>query len=215
MMRVLIVAENGLTAEGIRRELRHTPTFDVVGFVDGRGSCHQTISLAAPDVVVIDEMDAGSRVLARIRETREAAPAAKLVLITMSMDPSWLADAASAGIDAAVTKVLNPSGLGALIRHVVAGQVFHAFAEAPQMAQGNDNDAGLTERELEILRLVAAGLSNGRIAKKLWVSEQTVKFHLSNTYRKLGVSNRTEASRYAHVRGLVEIYPEPVVGAAA
>jgi len=214
MMRVLIVADNGLTAEGIRRELRHTPTFEIVGFVDGRGSCGHTIRMAAPDVVVVDEMDSGSQVLARIREARQAVAPAKLVLITASMDPSWLAEAAAAGIDAAVTKSPNPSGLGALIRHVVAGQVFHAFAAAPRAARSSDNDAGLTERELEILRHVAAGLSNGRIAKKLWVSEQTVKFHLSNTYRKLGVSNRTEASHYAHVRHLVEIYPEPVDAAA-
>ncbi|MEA2138219.1 MAG: hypothetical protein QOG56_1369, partial [Solirubrobacteraceae bacterium] len=57
--------------------------------------------------------------------------------------------------------------------------------------------------ELEILRLVASGLSNARIAAQLWVTEQTVKFHLSNTYRKLGVANRTEASRYAHMHAIV------------
>jgi DNA-binding NarL/FixJ family response regulator len=64
----------------------------------------------------------------------------------------------------------------------------------------------LTERELEILMLVAEGYTNSRIAGQLWVTEQTVKFHLSNTYRKLGVANRTEASRYAHVHRLI---PEP------
>jgi DNA-binding NarL/FixJ family response regulator len=61
----------------------------------------------------------------------------------------------------------------------------------------------LTARELEILRLVAAGLSNNRIAAQLWVAEQTVKFHLSNIYRKLGLANRTEASHYAHMHGLL------------
>jgi DNA-binding NarL/FixJ family response regulator len=64
-------------------------------------------------------------------------------------------------------------------------------------------DCPLTSRELEILRLTAQGLTNGRIARELWVTEQTVKFHLSNTYRKLGVTNRTEASRYAHLNDLV------------
>src|SRR5207237_3705041 len=61
----------------------------------------------------------------------------------------------------------------------------------------------LTRRELEILRLVAEGHSNGELAKMLWVTEQTVKFHLSNIYRKLGVANRTEASRWAHLHGLL------------
>ena len=61
----------------------------------------------------------------------------------------------------------------------------------------------MTARELEVLRLAADGATNGDIAHKLWVTEQTVKFHLSNVYRKLNVANRTEASRYAHLNGLV------------
>ena len=66
----------------------------------------------------------------------------------------------------------------------------------------------LTSRELEVLQLVAAGATNGEIAQKLWVTEQTVKFHLSNVYRKLEVGNRTEASHYAHVNGLLGA-PQP------
>jgi DNA-binding CsgD family transcriptional regulator len=62
----------------------------------------------------------------------------------------------------------------------------------------------LTRRELEILRLVAQGHANGEVAKMLWVTEQTVKFHLSNTYRKLGVANRTEASHWAYVQGVLD-----------
>ena len=65
-------------------------------------------------------------------------------------------------------------------------------------------EAGLTERELEILRALAEGLANGQIAKRLWLAEQTVKFHLTNIYRKLGVSSRTEAVRWAYRHGLLE-----------
>ena len=73
----------------------------------------------------------------------------------------------------------------------------------------------LTERELEILRLVAAGAPNSRIAAQLWITEQTVKFHLSNVYRKLGVANRTEASHHAYVHGLLDTrrYPPQRVAA--
>ena len=74
------------------------------------------------------------------------------------------------------------------------GNVVHR-PRARTVAQ-SPSDCPLTNRELEILRLAAQGMTNGRIARDLWVTEQTVKFHLSNTYRKLGVSNRTEASRY-------------------
>jgi DNA-binding CsgD family transcriptional regulator len=69
---------------------------------------------------------------------------------------------------------------------------------------GSDDDShGLTRRELEILALVAEGYSNGQMARKLWVTEQTVKFHLSNIYRKLDVANRTEAASWAHRHQLV------------
>jgi DNA-binding NarL/FixJ family response regulator len=80
--------------------------------------------------------------------------------------------------------------------------VFRAFAppHTTQLAAGTQI---LTQRELEILRLAAGGASNSRIASELWIAEQTVKFHLSNTYRKLGVANRTEASHYAHLAGLL------------
>ena len=68
----------------------------------------------------------------------------------------------------------------------------------------NGNGAGLSAREVEILQGVARGLSNRAIASELWLSDQTVKFHLHNVYRKLGVSNRTEAARYAFENGLAE-----------
>ena len=66
-----------------------------------------------------------------------------------------------------------------------------------------DERAGLTERELEVLEAVARGLANQAISSELWITEQTVKFHLTNIYRKLGVSSRTEAARYAFSRGIV------------
>jgi DNA-binding NarL/FixJ family response regulator len=87
------------------------------------------------------------------------------------------------------------------LREVVRGNVVHRY-ESPRRA--STQACPLTRRELEILLLAAEGHTNGHIARSLWVTEQTVKFHLSNTYRKLGVANRTEASRYAHMHALVE-----------
>jgi DNA-binding NarL/FixJ family response regulator len=133
----------------------------------------------------------------------------KIVLLATSMDASRLAEASTAGVDAAIAKTANAGSVGMLIREVAAGNVYHSFARtapAPALTTRDGAD-GLTARELEILRLVAAGMSNGRIGAALWVTEQTVKFHLSNVYRKLGLANRTEASHYAHVHGLVESMP--------
>jgi DNA-binding NarL/FixJ family response regulator len=87
-----------------------------------------------------------------------------------------------------------------MLREVVRGNVVHRFQRRPATASA---DCPLTLREKEILSLVAGGATNGDIARTLWVTEQTVKFHLSNTYRKLGVANRTQASHYAHVNHLV------------
>ena len=109
----------------------------------------------------------------------------------------------AAGVNAVVAKSVATGSLGLLIREVAAGNIFHASPRlAAQRRRPRGRDAH--ERELEILRRVAGGASNGRIATDLWVTEQTVKFHLSNVYRKLGVSNRTQASHYAHVHGLLE-----------
>jgi DNA-binding NarL/FixJ family response regulator len=200
-MRAVIVADHTLAAEAIRRELRHAAGCEVIGYVDGRRPCGRALATANSDVVVIDELTPQTLLIARIQEIRSVVPAAKLLLVTGRMDQEFLAEAAAAGIDAAVAKGMHPGALGVLVREVARGNVFHSFA--PVVVDRSRERFGLTARELEILRLVAAGLSNARIAARLCVTEQTVKFHLSNVYRKLGVGNRTEASHHAHVHGIL------------
>jgi DNA-binding NarL/FixJ family response regulator len=206
-MRVLIVVDNGLTAEAIRREMRHAPAYRVIGYVNGRGPCAMAVANAAPDVVLVDDMSVAESTLRRIREVRSAVPAAKIVLLTVRMEADWLAEATAAGIDAAIAKSASPSSVGLLIREVASGNVFHAFGPATSRRREPSGGPDLTARELEILCFVAAGASNASIARELFVTEQTVKFHLSNVYRKLGVANRTEASHYAHVHGLLDLTP--------
>jgi DNA-binding NarL/FixJ family response regulator len=213
-MKALIVADHTLAAEAIRRELRHAGACEVLGYFDGRRPCADAAAAAKPDVVVIDEMSPQTPLISRIQEIRSMLPNAKLLLITVRMDERFLAEAAAAGIDAAVAKTMHPGSIGMLVREVARGNVFHTFA--PVAVERSCEEFGLTARELEILRLVAGGLSNARIAAKLWVTEQTVKFHLSNVYRKLGVGNRTEASHHAHVHGLLAHAPHaPAVPVAA
>jgi DNA-binding NarL/FixJ family response regulator len=205
-LRLMLVADDPLSASSLRHALRATGAFDIVdGYVDGRGPCAVAVRAHRPDVVVIDHMAARQLALARIAELRAELPAAKLVMLASPMDPVWASEAASAGADAAIARTIRLDGVSALVREVVAGNVFHAF-DVPRAAPRAAADIGfpaLTDRELEVLRLVAAGASNGRIAAQLWITEQTVKFHLSNVYRKLGVSNRTEASHHAYVHGLL------------
>ena len=212
-LRLMIVADDPLSASALRRALRATAAFDVIdGYAEGRGPCGAVATAHCPEVVVVDEMGSRAHSLARIGEIRAALPDAKIVLLPARMEPAWLTEAAGAGADAAIAKTFRLEGLGALVREVAAGNVFHAFDAPPaplRPAAGSTLTRlpSLTDRELEVLRLVAAGAPNSRIAAQLWITEQTVKFHLSTVYRKLGVSNRTEASHHVYVNGLLETTP--------
>jgi DNA-binding NarL/FixJ family response regulator len=196
----MIVADHSFVVQAIRLALRQTAGFQVVGFFDGRGSVRNALQELKPDVVLVDDMQEADNALARLREIAEDAPQAKAMLLTLQMESEWLEQAFEAGAQAVVSKTVHPVSLGTLLREVSHGNVVHRFEKRPVAAI--EEDCPLTDRELEILKLVAEGHTNGRIARELWVTEQTVKFHLSNTYRKLGVANRTEASRYAHVHNL-------------
>jgi DNA-binding NarL/FixJ family response regulator len=200
-MRILIVADNAVAANGIKLEMRHVTGCHVVGYLNGRRACALIAAQEKPDVVLVDDLRTSELTIERIAELRRAVPEAKIVLLTLSTHASWLAEASQAGIDAAVAKIARPGGVGTLVREIVRGNVFHAFANGATECVPKHHE--LTARELEILQLAASGNSNRRIAERLWVTEQTVKFHLSNVYRKLGVSNRTEASHVAHQRNML------------
>jgi DNA-binding NarL/FixJ family response regulator len=208
MQRLLVVADNSLIVEAISIGLRHSGEFKLLGHVDARTVSWCSIVDAAPDVVLVDDMDRSEEALDLIRRTKTAAPAIAVIVLTMTMDSDWLDAIFEAGARGAISKATHPVALATLVRETVSGHVVHRYKRSGPPAADitrapGDEDSALTTRELEVLRLVAAGATNGEIARSLWVTEQTVKFHLSNVYRKLDVGNRTEASHYAHVNGLV------------
>jgi DNA-binding NarL/FixJ family response regulator len=201
MKRLLIVADHTLVVQAIRMALRQTAGFQVVGFVDGRQDIRGRLLETRPDVVVVDDMQDPAHPLERLREINSTMPDAKALLLTVRTDEDWMDEAFEAGAEAVISKAVHPVALGTLLREIVLGRVVHRPRR--ERAATAVEECPLTSRELEILRLAAQGMTNSRIARELWVTEQTVKFHLSNTYRKLGVANRTEASRYAHLNDLV------------
>jgi DNA-binding NarL/FixJ family response regulator len=203
-VRVVIVSDSTLGAESIRWCFKYAPNMEVIGYLDGRKPCAAALRSSGADMVVFDEMDVRRNLLDRITELGDTLPDTKLVLLTRTMDRAALDEAFRAGIDAAISRDIDPASLGILVRQIGLGAVFHSFARSVAAELRADPRADLlTAREWEILRLVAHGSSNSRVAATLWVTEQTVKFHLSNIYRKLGVANRTEASHWAHTHGLL------------
>ena len=141
----------------------------------------------------------------------ERVPQLKVIVLAREGDPHRIDQALEAGAAAYVIKTAQPEDLAAAIRQAFEHSVYFAGRRAAAPAANGElaetvtaeDGPKLTRRELEILRLVGEGHSNAELAQMLWVTEQTVKFHLSNVYRKLKVSNRTEASRWAQVRGLL------------
>ena len=213
MKSMVIIADSSFVIETIRLALRNSAGLKVLGKVDGRASVRRPVADAQPDIVLVDEMQVADDALERLRECREEAPAAAILLLSMRMDDEWIARAIDAGADACLSKSTHLPALGTLIRAVVDRNIVCSLpASVPEFPAGAGGDE-LTAREREILVLVADGLTNAKIGRELWVTEQTVKFHLSNVYRKLGVANRTEASRFAHVNGLIK-RPAPLHAAA-
>ncbi|MBE2320257.1 response regulator transcription factor [Solirubrobacter sp. CPCC 204708] len=200
MKRLMIVADHSFVVQAIRMALRQTAGFQVVGFFDGRNSIAEALAELKPDVVLVDDMQEIESAMSRLKEIKALAPDATSLMLTLRMDSDSLDAAFAAGANAVVSKNVHPVSLGTLLREISLNNVVHRYE--PRAATVAETDCPLTDRELEILQLVAEGHTNSRIARQLWVTEQTVKFHLSNTYRKLGVANRTEASRYAHVHNL-------------
>jgi DNA-binding NarL/FixJ family response regulator len=143
-----------------------------------------------------------------VRRARSTVPTVKAVVLAPTYDDAEVEHALAAGAFAYVVETTHPEDIRAAIRQGFQTSVFLGAGEAGSQpsppARRTEGHEPLTKRELEILRLVSEGASNADVARKLWVTEQTVKFHLSNIYRKLGVANRTEAARWAQLTGLLE-----------
>ena len=208
-MRVLIADDHPLILAGIKRALESADGFEVVAEANTGSQVLPLISQTDPDLALLDlrmpEMD-GLTCLDRIRQQH---PKVKVVILSVSTDPEVVQTVLNHGAAAYVVKSVNPIDLSSALRQALEGTVFSAVGLPEKTAQEDAvKAAGLTERETTILKALARGLSNEAIGKELWVAEQTVKFHLTNIYRKLDVSNRTEAARYAYEHGLIDT-PHP------
>jgi DNA-binding NarL/FixJ family response regulator len=204
-VRVLIADDHPLILAGIKRALEEDDQFEVVAEARVGSQVLPLVSQTNPDLALLDlrmpEMD-GLTCLDRIRKEH---PKVKVVILSVSTDPEVVQTVLNHGAAAYVVKSVNPIDLSSALRQALEGTVFSAVGLPEKTAQEDAvKAAGLTERETTILKALARGLSNEAIGKELWVAQQTVKFHLTNIYRKLDVKNRTEAARYAYEHGLID-----------
>jgi DNA-binding NarL/FixJ family response regulator len=170
------------------------------------------ISRLAPRYFVLDPGagEGESSWLRLIGEAMALDPQLTVIGLSESSDAETVEAAFAAGAAAFVVKTASERDIGAALR--LAQTTAIHFARSLPATQ--DNEA-LTRREYEILQLVAEGHSNAVIGRKLWLAEQTVKFHLSNVYRKIGVQNRTAAARWAELHGVSSLEAEEAVSAQA
>ncbi len=204
VLKVLVADDHPLILQGLRRSLEACDDIEVVGEAH---SGNELLSLAqrrSPDVVLLDLRMPEPDGVECVRQLRESAPDVKTVVLSACDDRPSIEAAERAGASAYVLKSVSSVDLPALLRQVAAGySVFQAPSEPAARAGDGGEQPALTERELTILAAVASGKTTKAISAELWVSEHTIKFHLTNIYRKLGVSNRSGAVRYAFEHGLV------------
>ena len=214
MRKVLIVGGDAFLIAAMRLSLRYVSGVNVLAIREDEDRLAETVRDAQPDIVVIEARAEPERALERLRETRAEHAKALTVFVAAELEVDIFEEAAKCGALVCLGSAALMPQLQALLaetgrrepsgRHValaaVKGPQEAEVVEQPPAAEPN---CPLTGRELEILRAVAKGYANARIGRELWISEQTVKFHLSKIYRKLEVSNRTEASRYVLMHDLV------------
>ena len=200
-IRVLLADDHRLILEALERTFDEVEGIEIVGTANDGRQVVPLITRTNPDLVLLDmrmpEMD-GLTCLERIRKQH---PRVKVVMLSAFDDPERVRAALKRGASAYIVKTVNPLDLPAALRQVVQPTIYFGL---PPQEDDPAAAAGLTERETAMLRALARGLSNAAISREFWVTEQTVKFHLTNIYRKLGVKNRTEATRYAYQHGLAD-----------
>jgi DNA-binding NarL/FixJ family response regulator len=201
------------------RGLAEKSDLDVVGSAVDSAHALTLVARMRPDVLIAELNSIQGRLdLELVQRARSLTPSLRVIAISKERDRNAVASAFAGGVDVYVLHDADPDDLRSGMRQLFKQSIFIAanWAAPGALHSVRPCSPSLTKREFEILQLVAQGYTNGAMASMLVVTEQTIKFHLSNIYRKLNVSNRTEASRWAQVHGLLRLdAPEQLPTAAS
>jgi NarL family two-component system response regulator LiaR len=208
---LLITDDHALVRQGIRAFLELQPDLNVVGEA---GSGEEAVRMAAelaPDVVLMDLVMAGIGGVEATRQVKQVSPHSQIIVLTSYHEDEYIFPALRAGALSYVLKDVGPDELADTVRKAARGEsVLHprVASRVVEELRGTRRDTpnlftDLSDRELEVLRLIADGLSNAEIANNLIISEKTVKGHVSNILGKLHMMDRTQAAVFAWQQGLV------------
>ena len=203
-VKVLIADDHPLMIAGVRRVLERSEGIQVVGEARSGAEVMQLIERRRPELVLLDLRMPGTDGVECIAHIKGDWPEVKVVVLSANDDRRSIDGALRAGASSYIVKSVDAADIASLVRQAACGNVFHPVPCGQGRAPNEDPEApSLTDRERTILDAVATGLTSAAISKDLWVSEHTVKFHLTNIYRKLGVTNRAGAVRYALENGIL------------
>lgn len=208
---VLLVDDHAVVRQGVRAFLATQPDLNVVGEA---GSGEEGVKLAAqhvPDVVLMDLVMPGMDGVEATRQVKRVSPRSQVVVLTSYHEDEHIFPALKAGALSYILKDVNSQELAEAVRKAAAGEAMlhpRVAARVIKELQGTPRESvnafhELSDREMEVLRLIAEGLSNAEIAAKLVLSEKTVKGHVSNILGKLHLADRTQAAVFAWREGVV------------
>ncbi len=208
---LLIADDHVLVRQGIRVFLELQPDFTVLGEADSGETAVRMAAELAPDVILMDLLMPGIGGVEATRQVKQVSPHSQIIVLTSYHEDEHIFPALRAGALSYVLKDIDPDDLADTVRKAARGEsVLHprVASRVVQELRGTKRDAPnlfteLSDRELDVLRLIADGLSNAEIARKLIISEKTVKGHVSNILGKLHMMDRTQAAVMAWQQGLV------------
>lgn len=207
-IRILIADDHGVVREGLRMFLRLDPEMDVVAEAADGAEALRLAGTLQPDVVLMDLIMPVMDGITATRAIRERFPDTEVVALTSVLEDASVVGAIRAGAIGYLLKTTDADDLRRAIRAAAEGKVQlspEAAARLMREVRAPDSPETLTERETDVLRLVAEGKANKEIAQGLGIGEKTVKTHVSNILAKLGLQSRTQAALYAARLGIVSI----------
>jgi two-component system, NarL family, response regulator LiaR len=208
---LLITDDHALVRQGIRAFLELQPDLTVIGEADSGEDAVRMAAELVPDVVLMDLVMPGIGGVEATRQVKQVSPHSQIIVLTSYHEDEYIFPALRAGALSYVLKDVGPDELADTVRKAARGEsVLHPriASRVVQELRGTRRDTpnlfiDLSDRELEVLRLIADGLSNAEIASRLVISEKTVKGHVSNILSKLHMLDRTQAAVFAWQQGLV------------